>query len=412
KGDPSAEHLASQLSNPGQVRFYQLVDGLRVETTSFVGSIRLGQLHLTIHPKIDGIPLLRLLKYGYGLRDLQLFNPNEFSTQKSNFLDLLILQLISEVEELISRGLLRRYVKKEEPLSNPIGRINFQQLARQGGLIDATLPCVFYHRLENCLHNQVILSGLLRAAHQTEDIALRVRTRRLASLMQESVQVIRLNQKILERVEQESNRLTEAYRPAITLVALLFGEQGIQTDDKAPQVQLNGYLFDMNRFFQALLSRLLNENLAVFHVKDEHHLKGFLTYIPGFDLPHRPDPLPRPDFAVFKGDKLVALLDTKYRDIWNQGLPREMLYQLIVYALSRHDHRSATILYPSLDLSAHETRIQINEPLLGLSNGMVILRPVNLSILEHIIRQRDTKGLSTLATELVFGKKGDIINCL
>jgi len=214
-----------------------------------------------------------------------------------------------------------------------------------------------------------------------------------------------LNQKILKRLENESNRMTEAYRPAITLVALLFGEQGIQTDDETPQVQLDGYLFDMNRFFQALISRLLNENLIGFHIEDEHQLKGFLAYVPGYELPRRPDPIPRPDFAIFNGNEMISLLDTKYRDLWKGGLPREMLYQLIVYALSRHGDRSATILYPVLGSIPSEARIEIKEPINGSPNGKVILRPVDLLLLSNLITQKDRNKLVLMAKQLVFGQK-------
>jgi 5-methylcytosine-specific restriction enzyme subunit McrC len=62
----------------------------------------------------------------------------------------------------------------------------------------------------------------------------------------------------------------------------------------------------------------------------------------------------------------VAVLDAKYRDLWQQSLPREMLYQLALYALGRGGgERSSTILYPSVDEAAREQLIKIQEPVMG-----------------------------------------------
>ena len=109
-----------------------------------------------------------------------------------------------------------------------------------------------------------------------------------------------------------------------------------------------------------------------------------------------------------KSRKLISLFDAKYRDLWRAGLPRDMLYQLIVYALSQQNSRTATILYPSLDETAREARIQITEPLNGLPNGQVMMRPVNLVTLENLVTLKKTDELKALAHQLIFGMGHDL----
>ena len=382
---PQVRQVVDGLNKSRMLELTELRDGIQISARSHVGRIRIGNLCITVLPKLNATSLLRLLQYTYGFRKLSLMTESSHIVGQAGFEDLLVSQLNAEVAELISRGLLKTYVRQDERLASPRGRININRLALDGGTITATLPCQHYSRIEDTFLNRILMAGLRLAASVASMVELRRESRRLSSLMEEQVSRIKLDANALENAARLTNRLTESYVPALSIIRLLVESQGIVLAGKSLTAKLPGFMFDMNAFFQELLSRFLRENLPGFTVRDEHGLKGMMRYSPKFNPNNRRSPTPRPDYAILKHGKLVALLDAKYRDLWEKPLPREMLYQLVVYAVSQPARPVSSILYPTLTPQAREARIDVAHPLNGNKIGQVCLRPVNLNRIEELI---------------------------
>lgn len=411
----SAHATAERLTRSNILSVVETRHGITLEASSFVGRIQLGPVKVTIQPKIQGLQLLRLMRYAYGLRDLKLFSNVDFDLQKDAFQEILISQLAMEAENLLSRGLHRQYVRHTAELVSPRGRIDINRIAANGGVIDSTLPCTYHPRDLDCLPNQVLSAGLVLAANICDNIMLRSKLHQLSKGLLAEVSPVRLGNHTFQRLDRESNRMVDAYQPAFRIIKILTQGQGVSLDNQ-DLVKFDGFLFDMNRFFQTLLSRFLSDHLAGYEVRDEYGLHGMMYYQLGGNPLKRRAPCPRPDFAIFQKNSLIRLLDAKYRDLWEKPLSRDMLYQLSIYALSQPPgpKSEAVILFPTLRRSAREARIQINDPVSCGSRGSVVIRPVNLDTLDELIGHCGTHGFEKRALAyakfLAFGKTPEFVN--
>src|SRR5262249_42228615 len=155
---------------------------LEIESTSYVGRIDVGPLRIAIQPKLPAMPLSTLLRYAYGLRDVGMIHETHTPTTRYGLHDLLIFMLAAEVEELLHRGLARRYIALSQQLESPRGQIVFREIIRRGGIREARLPCRYFERRTNWQLNQVLRAGLGLASRMTEDRELRRRVRQLAGM--------------------------------------------------------------------------------------------------------------------------------------------------------------------------------------------------------------------------------------
>lgn len=384
--DPETRSRLDNLDRLGVVSITQRIDGVAIETGSFIGRIAVGPLQLTIAPKISWSRWLTLVSYALRLRGVVRSDSTTMDLGPATLEDILIVELLAEARELIARGLHREYVRHREPLSSPRGRLDVGRIVRQGGLRDATIPSRFTRRSDDSPLNRALLAGLRLASRRASDRALRSDAYRLASDLARTVGDLPITMDLLKLGMRALDRRTRRYEAALRLIRVLFDGLSISLEDdpNGRRLPLPGFALDMNRIWQQLLGRIFSEWAEGVEVREEYTLRSIFQRNHVFP-PRGGLPRPRPDFAVFVDGRLLGFLDAKYRDIWNLGLPREMLYQLSLYALAQ-GRGVAAILYPAPGRDAVEQRIDINDPLTLGSRGSVALRPVPLDAIERLIR--------------------------
>lgn len=386
--DPRVREEARELANSGVVTVTELRGGLRVETGSFVGRLTVGPLDITIVPKVAWSRWLRLFGYALRLRDLVRSPAITARVRPSSLHDLVVLELVMESRDLLARGLHREYERLRRPLAAPRGRIDFSQIARAGSLREARVPCRFTRRETDTLLNQALLAGLRTATRIATDPGLRADARHLAQGLCAAVSGVPLTADLLRRTWKSVDRRTARYSSALRLAELLRAGAAVALDgdDEGDALAIRGFALDMNALWQRFLGRVLSEWAPGVKVREELALQHLFRSDPAFAPRPRRLRSARPDFAVLSPGKPVRYLDAKYRDLWTQGLPRDMLYQLALYAAAQ-EWGAAAMLYPTEAVEAAEERLDVCNPVDGRPGASVALRPVHLQRLEELVAE-------------------------
>ncbi|NLD94867.1 MAG: hypothetical protein GX639_19605 [Fibrobacter sp.] len=376
--------LAEKLAESKQVIITDLYNGLSIESNSFIGQIAFDQFTIRIRPKLSGLPLFQLLAFTYGFTTFDRYDNTYCSIEKSDFIEFLILQYFIECRYIYTKGLHKQYCLKEEQLAQPKGRILFHRLAQEP-IMTQYIPCSYHPRIADNALNRVLLSGLAFCTKLTQDAKMSGKLKDLITILGDEIELSNITKQTITSVKAKLNRLTKSYLPALNIIELIINSRGLTLNDTSTNVELNGYLFDMNMFFQNLILMYLRENLKTYRITDQFSLKGIFTYKKN-DKKSKRSPNPRPDFVIIDENNTSYVLDAKYRDLWANSLPRDMLYQLAIYALGGPGRGTSVILYPVIGNHAEEEQIYIRDPLLQNDKGRIILRPVNLLRLAELVQ--------------------------
>jgi len=386
------EKLIEKLNRSNIVKINEFKTYVEIETFAYVGRLQVGNLEITINPKIDNLPFLQLIDYTFDLNIIQHFPETHQSLGAAGFIELLLFGLSIEIERIIKRGLFKQYISINENMNSIKGRIDFNRLIKTTSSLSSNLPCSYFNRIENNLLNQILLAGGLYAQSLSRNNYIRNNYLKNLSLIQKDIQKTDLNNQIIRSASSQLNRLNNNYDRALKLINLVYNSSGILFDDSDEQIILDGFLFNMNSFFQRLITKFLCESLIGYIIQSEKNIPNFYRYLPDYNPKKKQNPLPRPDIMLKKKDTTVIFIDTKYIDLWDKKIPSYILYQLSIYVLSLNEPLSkAIILYPTILDEASDSIIEIINPINALIKSYVIIRPVKILTLLKLITDNNSK---------------------
>jgi 5-methylcytosine-specific restriction enzyme subunit McrC len=349
--DPAIQRVLQNRPLDDHLLVSECRHGLVIEARQHVGVLQLGPLRICIRPKMAVRSLWPAVTYALGLDDLVRHEPVELDLL-GDFADLLAMALVAESERLWRRGIQRGYRETSEWRAHPRGRPDVVALARSGPLTRAALPCRHHEFTADVVENQVVLAGLALARGVSSHLPLRSALHRAHQQWSTVCRQLPLSGALLDAADRARNRLTARYAGVHRLVRLLHERSGLDDEHEQGSDTLPGFLWNMADLFERFVARFLSEHLPEYEVTTQSTLRDLYRVVSG--RPGLQAPRPRPDLLLRRraDSDVIAVLDTKYRDLWATSLPREILYQMSVYSLAWSEAKGqdvpAVVLYPAV----------------------------------------------------------------
>ena len=332
--------------------FYTLIHK-GIKFRHFVGVLCVNDLTIEVLPKTDqdGFDsydekklywqekLFNMLSAVYNLDVKYPSDANQKTNNTNPILDIFIKRFLDEVDSLLNRGLVKCYHKSEGNRSSLKGRLVLREQLRRNFIHQER----FYVRYTNYdfehVMNCLIRQALEIATTVTHSISLRGRA--VSTLFNfPEVKTIPYSSQLVDDLVYD--RKTEDYQMAIKLAKLLLLHSvpcRVGNGDR-----ILALMFDMNKLWEEYVCVSLRRNMPGYEVRGQESKSFWSNY--------KASPKKvRPDIVLRKDDRVVAILDTKWkcpRDTPSDGdLHQMFVYSHLFDSDSLSDHIKVGLVYPS-----------------------------------------------------------------
>ena len=286
---------------------------------STVGALEVGDLSVTIEPKLPVSRVLYLASYAIGQID---FREELFGyTDEPTLVEALVPAFAAAARQAFSRGLLHGYRTEEDSLQTVRGRIRIDEQIRRRFGIPVPLEVRYDDFTVDVLPNRLVKAAALRL------LGLRIHTPsrvKLADVLSnlEDVRLVEFSSGALPDVRFD--RLNEHYREVVELSRLILRHTSIET--RRGSVRATGFLVDMNVVFQEFVTRGLRRELGL----SERTFPSDKR-IPKIWLDEGDSVRLKPDLTWWDGHECTFVGDAKYKKVKDDRVPNADLYQLLAY---------------------------------------------------------------------------------
>jgi 5-methylcytosine-specific restriction enzyme subunit McrC len=313
-------------------------EAYRLNPNQYVGVITLPSgRRIDCRPRVGVGNILYMLAVAYRMpamlqHELSTFAPFD------EVIDVVASYFADTVAELVSRGLYRSYMEREENLPTVRGRIIFAEDARLNFALRHRTMCRYSELTWDIPENQV-LRQVAQTLSNWPFRRLGVRAR-LASIAAELAELSPSSLRAEDLDRFSYHRQNEHYRRSHALCRLFLTSASVS--EHAGQVAFQTFLLDMNRLFEMFVSQALEDRLKPpFWVTAQ--LRTWLDTSAAVAI--------QPDLLISRGAEALLVGDTKFKRLGEDEFKNHDHYQLLAYCTALDINRGV-LIYPLHEVEA------------------------------------------------------------
>lgn len=319
-----------------------------LSASQYVGAVQFGSLTVEVLPKIEGIDgttmrrnLVAMLSTAYGL-EVSVGEAASVATQRFGLLEFLVRLFVNRLFAELHRGLLRRYEAREENLTVLRGRVLVGQQIRRNAMVPERFYCGFEEFTEDNSLNRVLKAALRLLLTFSRNVD---NQRSLAELLLAFEEVADVDRGNLPWRDIRIDRLNARYVPCLNLASLFLRQT--PPDVTAGTAGGLSVFFDMNVLFEEYIGRVAAKVLRPLGY--DVRLQEGRRYLVYDEVAELDAFLLKPDIVGRVGEKLVWIIDTKWKELSQQeakeGVAQADMYQMYAYA-QRYECPDVVLMYP------------------------------------------------------------------
>jgi 5-methylcytosine-specific restriction enzyme subunit McrC len=315
-----------------------------VTARNYVGTVGLESRAIDLLPKIDEPDdaqarsrLVEMLSVG-GLVPSLDAGETRLALRAPTLLDAFLSVYVRRLTMEWRRGHIRDYLRRDAARPYLRGKLLFSEHIRRA----LVRPDRFYTRADEFIED-VPLSRLLKLALETcRGYAVSEETRHSAVELLQDFRGVSDGLSPAQIDAISIDRRTERFRRVVELARAIASRRTLEGAGSRPSYSL---VFDMNTVFEAYVGRLMRRLAPALGLAADLQVSGRSLVLRSGQGRFRL----RPDIAVWRGGKLLALVDTKWKrldlDRPHENVSQSDVYQMYAYG-REYDCATVVLLYP------------------------------------------------------------------
>lgn len=333
-------HNAFEVYHGNQTPFFKLIRN-GVQFNEHVGIIQIGKTTIEVLPKADKAGeekwrnlLIGMIKSVWGF-DVKSTGSSSLKLKSNSILELYFELFISELEYLLHRGLIKRYLKNEGNQTSLKGALQFSKHISQN-LVHKERFYVKYTQYSNehTIH-EILFKTIKLLAHLNSNPLLKGRIGALTLNFPE-MKEIKVNESTFDKIVFD--RKNQHYQTALEIAKLLL--LNYHPDISKGKNDVLALMFDMNSLWEQFILVTLKRKLKSHNVTSQVS-KSFWKPDSGYSSKMRPDII-----LKCRESQQIFVLDTKWKNLNGYNPSPEDLRQMYVYHRFYQANKVA-LIYPS-----------------------------------------------------------------